>query len=191
MSIASSPASACASSPASACALPLAAHFSLLQDPRVDRTKQHLLLDIVVIAFCAVLCGAEGWEDMEEFGRAKHAWLKERLELPLPNGIPTDDTFRRLFARLDPEPFGRCFLNLAHSLHTYTKGEVIALDGKAVRHSFDDILQQKLHAFFLRGRHGLQGSCCSSACEGWRAESMSSIPISAATAFMPALYHCK
>ena len=75
-----------ASSPASACALPLAAHFSLLQDPRVDRTKQHLLLDIVVIAFCAVLCGAEGWEDMEEFGRAKHAWLKERLELPLPKG---------------------------------------------------------------------------------------------------------
>ena len=126
-----------ASSPASACALPLAAHFSLLQDPRVDRTKQHLLLDIVVIAFCAVLCGAEGWEDMEEFGRAKHAWLKERLELPLPNGIPTDDTFRRLFARLDPEQFGRCFLNFAHSLHTYTKGEVIALDGKAVRHSFD------------------------------------------------------
>ena len=109
-----------ASSPASACALPLAAHFSLLQDPRVDRTKQHLLLDIVVIAFCAVLCGAEGWEDMEEFGRAKHAWLKERLELPLPNGIPTDDTFRRLFARLDPEQFGRCFLNFAHSLHTYT-----------------------------------------------------------------------
>ena len=182
MSIASSPASACASSPASACTLPLAAHFSLLQDPRVDRTKQHLLLDIVVIAFCAVLCGAEGWEDMEEFGRAKHAWLKERLELPLPNGIPTDDTFRRLFARLDPEQFGRCFLNFAHSLHTYTnslhtctKGEVIALDGKAVRHSFDDILQQrlrgerlqigvrhicdqKLHAFFLRGRHGLQGS---------------------------------
>ena len=54
-----------------------------------------------------------------------------------PNGIPTDDTFRRLLARLDPEQFGRCFLNFAHSLHTYTKGEVIALDGKAVRHSFD------------------------------------------------------
>ena len=61
-----------------------------------------------------------------------------------PSSIPTDDAFRRLFARLDPEQFGRCFLNFAHSLHTYTKGEVIALDGKSVRHSFGDILQQKL-----------------------------------------------
>ena len=62
--------------------LPLAAHISMLQNPRIDRTTQHLLLDIVVIAFCAVLCGAEGWEDMEEFGLAKHDWLKERLIWP-------------------------------------------------------------------------------------------------------------
>lgn len=112
-------------------------HFAVLQDPRIDRTKQHLLLDIVVIAFCAVLCGAEGWEDMETFGQAKEAWLKERLGLELPHGVPSDDTFRRLFARLDPEEFGRCFLSFSQSLHTYTRGEVIALDGKTVRHSFD------------------------------------------------------
>ena len=117
--------------------IPLTSHFSILQDPRIDRSKQHTLLDIVVIAFCAVLCGAEGWEDMEDFGKAKHDWLQERLGLALTNGIPSDDTFRRLFARLDPEQFGRCFLSFAQSLHTYTKGEVIALDGKAVRHSFD------------------------------------------------------
>ena len=117
--------------------VPLASHFSILKDPRIDRTKQHSLLDILVIAFCAVLCGAEGWEDMEEFGLAKEEWLKERLGLQLANGIPTDDTFRRLFARLDPEQFGQCFLSFSQSLHTYTKGEVIALDGKAVRHSFD------------------------------------------------------
>lgn len=117
--------------------VPLASHFAILQDPRVDRTKQHALLDLVVIAFCAVLCGAEGWEDMEEFGLAKQDWLQERLGLELKNGIPADDTFRRLFARLDPEQFGRCFLSFSQSLHTYTKGEVIALDGKAVRHSFD------------------------------------------------------
>lgn len=116
---------------------PLAAHFSILRDPRIDRSKQHALLDIVVIAFCAVLCGAEGWEDMEDFGKAKQDWLQERLGLELVNGIPGDDTFRRLFARLDPEQFGRCFLSFSQSLHTYTKGEVIALDGKAVRHSFD------------------------------------------------------
>ena len=121
-----------------------------------------------------------------------HIFLYFRIRaLIAPSSIPTDDTFRRLFARLDPEQFGRCFLNFAHSLHTCTKGEVIALDGKAVRHSFGDILQQKLHAFFLRGRHGLQGSCCSSACEGWRAESMSSIPISAVVILMQAFYHSK
>lgn len=117
--------------------LPLAWHFSILKDPRVERHKQHALLDIVVIAFCAVLCGAEGWEDMEEFGLSKQDWLQERLGLGLPHGIPSDDTFRRLFARLDPEEFGRCLLSFAQSLHSYTKGEVIALDGKAVRHSFD------------------------------------------------------
>ncbi len=117
--------------------LPLASHFAILRDPRLDRTKQHALLDIVVIAFCAVLCGAEGWEDMEDFGIAKQEWLQGRLGLGLANGIPSDDTFRRLFARLDPDQFGRCFLSFAQSLHTHTKGEVIALDGKTVRHSFD------------------------------------------------------
>ena len=116
---------------------PLIEHFAVLKDPRIDRTKQHLLLDIVVIAFCAVLCGAEGWEDMETFGHAKKEWLQERLGLELPHGVPGDDTFRRLFARLDPEEFGRCFLSFAQSLHTHTQGEVIALDGKTLRHSFD------------------------------------------------------
>ena len=119
---------------------PLIEHFAVLKDPRIDRTKQHLLLDIVVIvviAFCTVLCGAEGWEDMETFGHAKKEWLQERLGLELPHGVPGDDTFRRLFARLDPEEFGRCFLSFAQSLHTHTQGEVIALDGKTLRHSFD------------------------------------------------------
>lgn len=63
--------------------------------------------------------------------------MQERLRLELGNGVPSDDTFRRLFARLDPEQFGRCFLSFSQSLHAYTRGEVIALDGKAVRHSFD------------------------------------------------------
>ena len=74
---------------------------------------------------------------MEDFGIAKQEWLRDRLGLGLANGIPSDDTFRRLFARLDPQEFGRCFLSFSQSLHTYTKGEVIALDGKAVRRSFD------------------------------------------------------
>ncbi len=85
-------------------------YFASIPDPRIDRTKLHGLLDILVIAVCAVLCGAEGWEDMEEFGRAKQTWLKERLGLALQNGIPSPDTFRRVLARIDPEAFRRAFL---------------------------------------------------------------------------------
>ncbi len=111
--------------------------FASLPDPRIDRTKRHGLLDILVIALCAVICGAQGWEDIEEFGRAKETWLRQRLGLALPNGIPSHDTFRRVFARLDPEAFGRAFLAWTHQLRVKRKGEVIALDGKTLRHSFD------------------------------------------------------
>lgn len=116
---------------------PFVEHFGTLQDPRVDRTKLHGLLDLLVIALCAVICGAEGWEDMETFGRAKEPWLRERLGLALPNGIPAHDTFRRVFARLDPEAFGRAFLAWTDTLRVETQGEIIALDGKTLRHSFD------------------------------------------------------
>lgn len=116
---------------------PFVEHFGALPDPRVDRTKRHCLLDLLVIALCAVLCGAEGWEDMEAFGRAKEPWLRERLGLALPNGIPSHDTFRRVFARLDPAAFGRAFFAWTQTLRLQTQGEVIALDGKTLRHSFD------------------------------------------------------
>jgi hypothetical protein len=76
----------------------------------------------------------------KSYGLAKQDWLQARLGLELKNGIPADDTFRRLFARLAPEQFGRCFLSFPQSLHTYTQGEVIALDGKAIRHSFEVLL---------------------------------------------------
>jgi predicted transposase YbfD/YdcC len=116
---------------------PFVEHFGALPDPRVDRTKRHLLLDILVIALCAVICGAEGWEDMEAFGRAKEPWLRERLGLALPHGIPSHDTFRRVFARLDPTAFGSAFCAWTQTLRLQTEGEVIALDGKTLRHSFD------------------------------------------------------
>ena len=116
---------------------PFVLHFSELADPRIARTRRHLLMEILVIAFCAVLCGAEGWEDIERFGLAKERWLKERLGLTLPNGIPSDDTFRRVFSRLDPDAFGKCFRAWVATLHQKTAGEVIALDGKTLRHSFD------------------------------------------------------
>ena len=122
---------------------PFVQHFLDLPDPRIHRCKRHALLDILVIAFLAVLCGAEGWEEIQRFGQAKHDWLKERLGLPLENGIPTDDTFRRVFTRLDPVAFERCFRAWVATLHDKTEGEVISLDGQILRHSFDTAFGQE------------------------------------------------
>jgi predicted transposase YbfD/YdcC len=111
------------------------AHFSVLPDPRVDRTKKHLLTDILFIAVCTLICGGEGFTDMEVFGEAKAEWLRGLLELP--HGIPSHDTFRRVFCALDPEAFGACFRRWSEALHAATEGGVLALDGKSIRHSFD------------------------------------------------------
>jgi predicted transposase YbfD/YdcC len=110
-------------------------HFSVLPDPRTDRTKKHLLTDILFIAVCTMICGGEGFTDMEEFGECKRDWLGKFLDLP--HGIPSHDTFRRVFSILDPQAFGECFARWSQALHEATGGEVIALDGKTVRHSFD------------------------------------------------------
>jgi predicted transposase YbfD/YdcC len=108
---------------------------SSLDDPRDERGKEHLLLDIVTIAICAVICGAESWTDIEEYGRAKINWLNTFLALP--NGIPTHDTFARLFARLDPEQMQQCFMSWIAVISRLTQGEIIAIDGKTVRGSYD------------------------------------------------------
>ncbi len=83
----------------------IGAHFAPLTDPRADRGQAHLLLDLVTVALCAVICGADGWVAVETFGRAKAAWL--RTFLALPGGIPSHDTFGRVFTRLDPAEFQR------------------------------------------------------------------------------------
>ena len=115
--------------------LSLVHHFADLTDPRVERTRLHELLDIVAIAICAVIAGADTWEHIEQFARAKHAWLKTFLALP--NGIPSHDTFARVFARLDPNEFQAAFLGWIGALHEATERRVIALDGKTLRRSFD------------------------------------------------------
>jgi predicted transposase YbfD/YdcC len=115
--------------------LTLAHHFADLTDPRIDRTRLHDLLDIVAVAICAVVAGADSWDDIEDFGHAKHDWLKTFLALP--NGIPSHDTFRRVFERLDPDEFQRCFLRWIEALHEATERQIIAIDGKALRRSFD------------------------------------------------------
>ena len=108
--------------------------FEAIEDPRVERTKHHQLIDIISIAILGVLCGAEGWVDIESFGTTKEAWLKTFLALP--NGIPSHDTFGRVFARLDPKQFEACFLTWIQSVNEKISG-MIAVDGKTLRRSHD------------------------------------------------------
>jgi predicted transposase YbfD/YdcC len=120
---------------ATASKLSIVRHFRDLKDPRIDRTKRHLLLDIIVLSICAVVSGAEGWEDIAEYGRQKHVWLKTFLQLP--HGIPSPDTIGRVFRRLKPEEFQRCFLSWAAALQEELGMKLVALDGKTARRSFD------------------------------------------------------
>lgn len=109
--------------------------FANLPDPRVERTKLHLLSDMVVIALCAAICGANSWADVERFGEAKIDWLLRFLDLP--NGIPSHDTFSRVFARLDTSEFLTCLHNWLRSLGLALKEKHVAIDGKTLRRSFD------------------------------------------------------
>src|SRR4051794_9194929 len=115
--------------------LSIAHHFADLTDPRIDRSRLHELLDIITIALCAVVAGADSWDDIEDFGVAKAGWLGTFLSLP--NGIPSHDTFRRLFERLDPDEFQRGFLGWIEALHEATERQVVAIGGKTLRRSFD------------------------------------------------------
>lgn len=106
-----------------------------MSDPRIERTKRHKLIDIITIALCAVICGADNWVALETYGCAKYEWLKTFLELP--NGIPSHDTFSRVLAQLNPQEFQECFLSWMKSIHKITEGEVVAIDGKTLCSSYD------------------------------------------------------
>ena len=115
--------------------IPLKEHFSSLDDPRAQHSIEHLLIDIVLVTICAVICGADTWVEIENYGIAKQEWLETFLELP--NGIPSHDTFERLFARLRPEQLQQCFLNWVQAVFNLTDGQLINLDGKTLRGSYD------------------------------------------------------
>ena len=108
--------------------------FRQVEDPRVERTKRHRLRDSIILAICGVICGAEGWVEIEEFGKAKEAWFTELLRLP--HGIPSHDTFGRVFAHLDPKQFETSFFQWVQAISTTVQG-VIAIDGQTLRRSHD------------------------------------------------------
>jgi predicted transposase YbfD/YdcC len=110
-------------------------HFSFLTDPRILLKTEHKLIDIVVITVCAVLAGADDWVEIAGFGRAKEDWFRTFLELP--KGIPSHDTFGRVFARIEPEEFGNCLASWIREVFPSTGTDVIAIDGKTSRRSHD------------------------------------------------------
>jgi predicted transposase YbfD/YdcC len=116
-------------------------HFGQVKDPRKDRTKQHMLVDILVIAICAIICGAEGWVDIELYGNSKLTWLKTFLALP--HGIPSHDTFGRVFSMVDAQQFQLAFYEWVLAVNEIIRGQIINIDGKCLRGSDDQKLGKR------------------------------------------------
>jgi len=112
----------------------IAEHFGQVQDPRQHHVE-HLLIEMIIIAICAVICGADSWVEIEQFGQAKEEWLRKFLTLP--NGIPSHDTFGRVFGMLDPDEFQHSFISWIGAISQLTAGQIIAVDGKRLRRSHD------------------------------------------------------
>jgi DDE_Tnp_1-associated len=110
-------------------------HFHNLKDPRVERTRKHPLINILFIAVCGVLSGANSFAGIQEFGCDRRQWFARYLNLS--NGIPSDDTFARVLARLDPAAFEKCLLNWIQAVQEVTESRLIAIDGKTLRGSYD------------------------------------------------------
>lgn len=116
-------------------ALSLQEAFSSLEDPRVERHKRHKLLDIIILTICAVISGAEGWEAIEQFGKEQQDWLRKWIELE--NDIPSHDCIARVISRIDPANMSKCFMAWVQSVAELSLGEVVAIDGKTARHSYN------------------------------------------------------
>ena len=117
-------------------------HFASLSDPRSFRAPnlRHDLIAILVIAVCAVIGGAEGWEDIEDYGYAQAEWFSDVLDLP--HGIPSHDPFRRVLCQLDPDELTKCFVSWTTALSDLSGGDIVAIDGKTLRQSLDRATSQ-------------------------------------------------
>lgn len=113
----------------------LTEHFAGLEDPRAEHLVDHQLVDIVIIAICGVICGAETWTDIELFGQERRSWLEQFLDMS--HGVPSHDTFGRVFARIDTQQFQQCFISWVQAVFQETHGQVVAVDGKTARRSHD------------------------------------------------------
>jgi predicted transposase YbfD/YdcC len=120
---------------------PLIDFFKHIKDPRIERNKAYPLIEVIVITLLAIMAFAEGWEDIEKYGKAKEAWLRKFL--PLENGIPKHDVYRRVFTRLKSEAVASCFMAWVRAIKRDIKREVIAIDGKTVRGSFNTRQESK------------------------------------------------
>jgi predicted transposase YbfD/YdcC len=116
--------------------LDIESHFGNLKDPRFKHSPPHVLIEIIIIALCAIICGANDWVAVEAWGKAKEEWLRQYLRLP--NGIPSHDTFGLVFGVLDPDEFRHCFISWTQSICQLLLGEVVPIDGKCLRHSYDN-----------------------------------------------------
>ena len=130
--------------------------FSEIEANRVERTRAHLLIDILMLAILSVIAGGKGWEDMQTYGLSKYDWLKQFLALP--NGIPCPDTFRRVFERIAPKVFERCFQRWVQSIVETIGAQVIPIDGKTIRGSYDR--EQKKSALHLVSAWAFRASSC-------------------------------
>ena len=115
----------------------LISHLSNITDPRSAQGKRHQLIEIIIIAICGIICGADDWVMIEHFGKAKKEWFESFLSLP--HGIPSHDTFGQVFSLIDPQEFEKCFMDWVQEIAIITKGQLIPLDGKTVRRSHDRI----------------------------------------------------
>ncbi|KAA6316570.1 hypothetical protein EZS27_033140, partial [termite gut metagenome] len=118
-------------------------YFTELTAPRVDRSKYHLMEDIIFITIAAVICGAETWNDIENYGKSKEFWLRQYLQLP--NGIPSHDTFNRFFSALDPDEFEQAFLSWIKAISNLTQGDVVSIDGKTICASREGDSKRAVH----------------------------------------------